>query len=105
MLSVLFATEVYYTINENNNEETQIAGGNWEKLIRPSAFKKKIFLPLRKAYFVLAFSCWGKKNLNLKCWISIFENQHNFNLIISDSLLYNINIRIGTYLDQPHAIK
>ena len=61
MLSVLFATEVYYTINENNNEETQIAGGNWEKLIRPSAFKKKFFLPLRKAYFVLAFSCWGKK--------------------------------------------
>ena len=68
MLSVLFATEVYYTINENNNEETQIAGRNWEKLIRPSAFKKNFFFAAADFHF--ADSIWEKLIL---CWHFLAE--------------------------------
>ena len=75
MLSVLFATEAFYTIKENNkdNHFTEASyhfadvnyhfpGGNREKPILRRHFIRGRKLPfcrrkLRKAYFASAFSC------------------------------------------------
>ena len=61
--------------------------------------------------FTIVCSNWEENPFLFLCKIIIFQNQNtyyqNFNLIISDSRLFNsisMHMRVGTYLDQIQAI-